>query len=252
MKIADIDPRMEQQKNCDTISDKARCIAGGVLEALLVLTEKSQRKNGGSGVMIQEKTSSLAEAFDITEKDNVIAVVGAGGKTTLIDFLAQELAEKGFRVGIMTTTHRYYPKKFDGIEKEEEEILELLKRDKIVEVGKYRTKRATAIKNRTCIRKMYQWIKKQVDFLLVEADGAKRMPIKVPAFWEPVLYPDMKKVIVVAGLCGVGKNGKKYASDGISVFRKKKGEHLVQADQLVRLMQRVYAKEDERTWIFFF
>lgn len=46
MKIADIDPRMEQQKNCDTISDKARCIAGGVLEALLVLTEKSQRKNG--------------------------------------------------------------------------------------------------------------------------------------------------------------------------------------------------------------
>lgn len=40
MKIADIDPRMDQQKNCDTISDKARCIAGGVLEALLVLAQE--------------------------------------------------------------------------------------------------------------------------------------------------------------------------------------------------------------------
>lgn len=34
-KIADIDPRAEELGNCFTISDKARCIAGGVLEALL-------------------------------------------------------------------------------------------------------------------------------------------------------------------------------------------------------------------------
>lgn len=35
MKIADIDPRIEEHDNCFKISDKARCIAGGVLEALL-------------------------------------------------------------------------------------------------------------------------------------------------------------------------------------------------------------------------
>ena len=34
-KIADIDPRKTEYENCFTISDKARCIAGGVLEALL-------------------------------------------------------------------------------------------------------------------------------------------------------------------------------------------------------------------------
>ena len=34
-KIADIDPRIQQYNNCFTISDKARCIAGGVLEAIL-------------------------------------------------------------------------------------------------------------------------------------------------------------------------------------------------------------------------
>jgi len=35
MKIADIDPRAEQKKNCYTISDKARCLAGSVVEILL-------------------------------------------------------------------------------------------------------------------------------------------------------------------------------------------------------------------------
>ena len=34
-KIADIDPRTEEYGNCFTISDKSRCIAGGVLEAIL-------------------------------------------------------------------------------------------------------------------------------------------------------------------------------------------------------------------------
>lgn len=35
LKIADIDPRKEELQNCYKISDKARCIAGGTLEALL-------------------------------------------------------------------------------------------------------------------------------------------------------------------------------------------------------------------------
>lgn len=34
-KIADIDPRKEERENCFTISDKARCIAGSVLEAVM-------------------------------------------------------------------------------------------------------------------------------------------------------------------------------------------------------------------------
>ena len=36
-KIADIDPRSEEYDNCFTISDKARCIAGGVMEAVMHL-----------------------------------------------------------------------------------------------------------------------------------------------------------------------------------------------------------------------
>lgn len=44
-KIADIDPRIEEYKNCFTISDKARCIAGGVLEALLHLQRQFEMRD---------------------------------------------------------------------------------------------------------------------------------------------------------------------------------------------------------------
>lgn len=40
LKIADIDPRPEQTAYCDTVSDKARAIGGGVVEALLLLAQK--------------------------------------------------------------------------------------------------------------------------------------------------------------------------------------------------------------------
>ncbi len=46
-KIIDIDPREEELENCFTISDKARCIAGSVLEALLYLEKKQSRGEDG-------------------------------------------------------------------------------------------------------------------------------------------------------------------------------------------------------------
>lgn len=41
-KIADIDPRLSEKINCYSISDKARSIAGGVLEAVLYLMAQSK------------------------------------------------------------------------------------------------------------------------------------------------------------------------------------------------------------------
>lgn len=38
-KIADIDPRISEKENCITISDKARTIAGGVLQAILMFAD---------------------------------------------------------------------------------------------------------------------------------------------------------------------------------------------------------------------
>lgn len=44
LKIADIDPRLNEYDNCFTISDKARCIAGGVLEAIMYLRSTRAEK----------------------------------------------------------------------------------------------------------------------------------------------------------------------------------------------------------------
>jgi molybdenum cofactor cytidylyltransferase len=43
MKIADIDPRLSERPNCFFISEKARNIAGGVLEAILYLQNKEDK-----------------------------------------------------------------------------------------------------------------------------------------------------------------------------------------------------------------
>lgn len=42
MKIGDVDPRLDQINNCYTISDKARAIGGGVLEAIMIEMRKHQ------------------------------------------------------------------------------------------------------------------------------------------------------------------------------------------------------------------
>ncbi len=41
-KIADIDPRKEESKNCFTISDKARCLGGAVLTALCTMMQEKE------------------------------------------------------------------------------------------------------------------------------------------------------------------------------------------------------------------
>lgn len=43
-KIGDVDPRLNQIENCYTISDKARAIAGGVLEAIMIEKLKRDHK----------------------------------------------------------------------------------------------------------------------------------------------------------------------------------------------------------------
>lgn len=41
--------------------------------------------------------------------------------------------------------------------------------------------------------------------LLIEADGARQLPLKAPADYEPALPPEADTVVVVAGLTGVGQ-----------------------------------------------
>lgn len=44
LKVGDIDPRLDEINNCFTISDKARAIGGGVLEAIMIGIRKENKK----------------------------------------------------------------------------------------------------------------------------------------------------------------------------------------------------------------
>ncbi|MGL5797166.1 MAG: hypothetical protein ACRCYT_03075, partial [Cetobacterium sp.] len=46
LKIADIDPRVQEYQNCFTISDKAKSLGGSVLEIILNEKFKREAKNG--------------------------------------------------------------------------------------------------------------------------------------------------------------------------------------------------------------
>nr|WP_320415658.1 hypothetical protein [Candidatus Contubernalis alkalaceticus] len=61
MKVGDIDPRA-RRKYCFTISDKARAVAGGVLEAVLCITSGLQ-KRVNSGLQKRDKQVCFRKGF---------------------------------------------------------------------------------------------------------------------------------------------------------------------------------------------
>ncbi|MDY4693049.1 MAG: selenium cofactor biosynthesis protein YqeC [Blautia sp.] len=131
-------------------------------------------------------------------KYKAIAVVGGGGKTTLIHRLTDELLEKDKKVIITTTTHMAYepfcPFVKDGETEKLKKFLDkygyVIAADYDEEAGKY-----CALSN----EKLEQ-MKECCDVLLIEADGARHMPLKVPALWEPAIPECADIVISVIGL----------------------------------------------------
>lgn len=137
------------------------------------------------------------------EKYPVIAVVGGGGKTSLIYRLTKELVNLGKKVIIATTTHMAYdldapfaPDGEEGILKEKLQEYGYAVAAKLEkESGKFASLEGGRLEK----------LKDQCDVLLIEADGAKQKPIKVPEEWEPVIPAFADLVISVIGLDCLGK-----------------------------------------------
>ncbi len=143
--------------------------------------------------------TGLVRAFELPK--GVTAIVGGGGKTTLMLRLARELAESGARVIVTTTTHIFPP---DGIRTLtnglEDEVELSLKQNAAVCIGKPTEASKLAAPDLPISR-----MAELADYVLVEADGAKRLPLKAPAGHEPVIPPEARLVIASAGLEGAGK-----------------------------------------------
>lgn len=134
------------------------------------------------------------------EESSVISVVGGGGKTTLIEVLADELKSKGKRVLVAPSTAMALPPeyKYDNLF-----IGEILP-EFLPESGSitYFAEYNDSIKIRTKDIGLIENIKSRniFDYLLVEADGAKKKPIKAPGDHEPVILRCTEITVGVIGI----------------------------------------------------
>lgn len=137
-------------------------------------------------------TARLSDVLAVPR--GVTAVIGGGGKTTLIGRLSRELCD-GAHV-LMTTTTRIRPP--------EGPILLAPTRAQI-EAAWHVTSALTVGdpaaegKLARCETLGKDW-SPLADYVLVEADGSRGLPLKAPADYEPVLPENAKLTIAVAGM----------------------------------------------------
>lgn len=144
----------------------------------------------------------LCDLLDI--KMGITSVIGGGGKTTLIHFLADELLERG-TVIITTTTHIMKSDVFhnfvtaDGADNLSL-ISELMSQHRCLCVGSA----FEGDKLQTPCVELSDLLK-ICDYVLVEADGSKHLPLKAHDTYEPVIPQESQKTVLVLGVDAVGK-----------------------------------------------
>ena len=130
----------------------------------------------------------------------VTAIIGGGGKTTLMEVLAGELSQKG-SVILTTTTHIRRPAQLETLTDADEALVSAaISRSRIVCVGE-----AAEDGKLSAPRLSIETLVRLADFVLVEADGSKGLPLKAHEAHEPVIPPCAQRVVAVAGIDGVGK-----------------------------------------------
>jgi len=154
---------------------------------------------------------AISEALGLKERE-VISLVGAGGKTTLMYRLAKELLLSGKRVVTTTTTKILEPKlketKFLFVDSDEKKIKNFVWQH----LDQYR--HLTVARERLGSGKLKGvlpdlvnelWSLDKVDIIIVEADGAAGRPVKAPREWEPVIPTATTLVVAILGVDGVGR-----------------------------------------------
>ena len=149
------------------------------------------------------EVSSLRQAAGLTGIPSpVVSAAGAGGKTSAIRRLAQEYIESGQRVIVTTTTHMMVEDRpWFLLEPSAEKMGELLAAYGQAWVGTP----APGGKMQGVPCEFLDKIWEMGLPVLIEADGARKLPLKVPGEQEPVILPETTHVLSVYGLDAVGQ-----------------------------------------------
>ena len=151
----------------------------------------------------------LTEALGIQAKE-VISLVGAGGKTTLMFRLAQELFLNGKNVVTTTTTKILEPTSgetnFLFIDPDEKKIRNFVQHhlDQYhhITIAQERLERGK-LKGISPDLVNELWSSHEIDTIIVEADGAAGRPVKAPREKEPVIPSSTTLVVAMLGVDGM-------------------------------------------------
>jgi len=158
----------------------------------------------------------LCESLDLGPRE-VIAAVGAGGKTTLLQRLAAELAARGACVVSTTTTAIWQPAGPLVVESNEDDLLAavaaLVAPGRVVTAASERRLAADTPGGTPCAKlagvpphlPQRLLALPGVSYVLVEADGARGLAIKAPAAHEPVMPPSATCVLAVVSIEALGE-----------------------------------------------
>ena len=133
----------------------------------------------------------------------LIALCGAGGKTSLLYALGREWAIKKEKVVLTTSTH-IQAELPDGCmlwdRPDEGELLSIWRAGFLPVAG-----RPAGRKLKGPSDEMWAILREAADRIVVEADGAACHPVKYPAVWEPVIPQYTDRVLVLAGLTALDR-----------------------------------------------
>ncbi|MBQ3417976.1 MAG: putative selenium-dependent hydroxylase accessory protein YqeC [Ruminococcus sp.] len=133
-------------------------------------------------------------------KPGLTALIGGGGKTSLMYRLAYELSECG-AVIVGTSTKIFEPKDLPVLtDGSKEEISAALQSHRVLCVG---TKIENGKLSAPSVR--FDELKKLADYVIVEADGAHGLPLKAHTAYEPVIPKGTDKTVLVIGADAFGQ-----------------------------------------------
>ena len=142
---------------------------------------------------------TLTEALDL--RPGVTAVIGGGGKTTLLRTAGEELAASGHTVLLCTTT-KIMP--FPGLpnvtEGDEGTLAAALAEHRLVCAGTVLPESGKLTAPAIPMARLAEL----ADYVLVEADGSAHRPLKAHLAHEPVIPPEAYQTICVTGVSGFG------------------------------------------------
>ncbi len=189
---------------------------------------------------------NLTALLDI-QSGHVVALIGAGGKHTLMDRLGRELHEAGRPVVLTSTTnlHRHANFAAIGVVQTEVErdwvarLREAIERDRRAllvgdDMGPAMFRGVdpeTVVRTRRAVPDAV---------VIVKADGARKRMLKAPAAHEPVFPPDTDLCMLVQTLAALGKPVNDHYVHRLDVVRNLTSDETIRTGTIVDVIRGGY------------